>query len=176
MSGHLSVITGCIEPCGSLTSHDESKTLHLLKWRSSCYSNLSASCPLQILIVLMFLLASCLELGSVFMSSDSEGWQKEGLRLEGTAWRGVQEEAGVLTRSTREAEMEVAIITKADCVGLGVLALLELYCTVVHRRLLPDLAFLPQMLTSAVCAVGLLWVWPSLWMLCCWRGPQCKDD
>ena len=45
-------LPAALKPCGSLTSHDESKTLHLLKWRSSCYSNLSASCPLQILIVL----------------------------------------------------------------------------------------------------------------------------
>lgn len=124
----------------------------------------------------MFLLASCLLLGNVFTSSASEDWQKGDVRLKRKAWSGAQKQAGLLSQSTWEAEMGVAIFTKADCIGLGMVAVLELYSTVVHRHLLPDLAFLPLMLTSAVCAVGLLWVWPSLWILCYWQSRQCKDD
>ena len=124
----------------------------------------------------MSLLASCLLLGSALTSSDSKGRQKEDLQWKQKPWRGVQGQAGVLTQSLREAGMEAAIMTKADCIGLGMMALLELYSAVVHRHLLPDLAFLPLMLTSVLCAVGLLWVWLSLWTLCCWQGRQCKDD
>ena len=131
---------------------------------------------LQILIFSMFLLASCLLLGTGFTSSDLEGWQKGELRSKREAWRGAQEQAGLFMQAIGEAETKVVLLTKADCIGLGLMVLLELYSTVVHTHLLPHLAFLPLMLTSIVCAVGLLWVWFSLWMSCCWQNRQRKDD
>ena len=142
----------------------------------ACIGDLSPSLSLQILIFSMFLLASCLLLGNGFTSSDSEGWQKGELRSKREAWRGEQEQAGLFTQAIGEAETKVVLLTKADCIGLGLMALLELYSTMVHTHLLPNLAFLPLMLTSIVCAVGLLWVWFSLWMSCCWQNRQRKDD
>ena len=128
------------------------------------------------MIFLMFLLATRLLLGDIFRSGNTEGWQKRDLPLKQKAGRGAQEQVGPLTQSIWEAEVEVPIVTKADCIGLGIMALLEVYNSVVHRHLLPDLEFLPLMLTSTVCAVGLLWVWLSLWMLCCFESRRCKDD
>ena len=59
-----------------------------------------------------------------------------------------------------------AMLTRADYACFGILALLEVYCTLLHPFLLPKLSFLPLMLTSVISAVIVLWVWINLWESC----------
>ena len=59
----------------------------------------------------------------------------------------------------------VGLLTRQDYIGVIVLILLEVYCTVLHPYLLPTFPFWPLLLTSTSLSLGLLWVWSDLWRL-----------
>ena len=67
-----------------------------------------------------------------------------------------------------------AMSTRADYACFGILALLEIYCTLLHPFLLPKLSFLPLMLTSVISAVIVLWVWVDLCGSCYGQASHLK--
>ena len=67
-------------------------------------------------------------------------------------------------QGTREALARGLMWEDGMC--LMMLALLELYSVFLHPTLLPRLPFVPLLLTSTSCSLGLVWVWIDLWIAC----------
>ena len=131
---------------------------------------------LQMLIFAMYLAASCMMLDRLHFGRGGFEGQKEG--GQGLGMHGWPAKTLVGARSAgrpgRARNMGTRLLTRVDWPCLAVLALLELYCAALHPLVLPGLLFLPLMLTSVLCALGLLWVWVDLWVLCCGRACQRK--
>ena len=68
-----------------------------------------------------------------------------------------------------------SLLSHAEYAYFGIAALLEGYCTCLHPFVSSTLSFLPLMLTSVTCALGLLWTWSDLWIVCSWHHAPCQE-
>ena len=112
---------------------------------------------LQMLVVSSFSVASCLLLDQTFKRGkldDHIGGQPS-FEMQ----RNAEHAQGI-------PEALAGGLMWEDDVCLMMLALLELYSVFLHPTLLPRLPFIPLLLTSLFCSLGLVWVWIDLWIAC----------
>ena len=112
---------------------------------------------LQVLVVSTFSVASCLLLDQTFKRGkldDHIGGQP----------------SFEMQRNAKHAQGTPKALARGpmseDGMYLMMPALLELYSVFLHPSLLPRLPFMPLLLTSVSCSLGLVWVWIDLWIAC----------
>ena len=103
---------------------------------------------MQMLVFLAYSVATCILLDETCKGGMSKRQEEEMPVCE------KQKSARRLSEHTYEGQVKcVALLTRADHLGIMFLMLLEVYCTLLHPLLLPGFTFWPLLLTSLSCSV-----------------------